>query len=277
MPKLKLLISLSLVLAVFITQVGAVRAAHQQDVSLITGTIQDVMVETNPESGSQIVVIILLMNDKTQTVRISIETAFGLGLIVLDENGNQAVDDSMFGSILEIDPAVTIPTETSAPEEKQHPVGAKISEFFSNIFGVDYELVMSARSNSFGFGVISQSLWITQKLGGDATLFQTILDAKKNHDYSEIALPFGAIPQNWGQFKKAVLHGEDDKNFGGVVSGSNGTRHETPLGQAKDKDGNGNNSVTPPGLGKDKDNNEKAGDPPGQNKDKNNNGNGNIK
>jgi len=315
MPTLKFLLSLFLGLTVVFAQVGAVYAAPpQQDGASLTGTVKDLVVEASPESGLPTVVITLLVDGEIQLVRVSVETAVDLGLIaldqegnpILDEDGNPVVDDTLFETDIEIDPTTIIP-EISEPEEKQHPVGAKITELFSGMFDVDYELVMSSHSNGFGFGVIAQASWMTETLGGDATLFQTILDAKKNHDYTGVALPDGVIPQNWGQLKNAVLPGEDNQNLGDVVSGGNDkpdnsgneNGHETTQGQSKDKDddhnwwkdkpemppgqmkekddnGNGNNPVTPPGQSKDKDkdkdNNGNSGNPPGQNKDKDNNG-----
>lgn len=294
MTKLKFLISVFLGLAVVFGLVGVVHAAPpQQEGTPITGTIQSVVVETNPESGVQTVVVDLLVNGESQIVRLSVETAVDLGLIVVDENGTPVVDDSIVGTDVDIDPATIIPEEP-VTEEKQHPVGAKITEFFSGLFDVDYEMVMSAHSDGLGFGVLTQSLWITQKLGGDATLFQTVLEAKKNHDYSLIALPDGTIPQNWGQLKKAVLKGEDDTSLGDIMSnggdetpGNSGNGNGNPEnpgnGNGKPENpGNGNKPETPPGQTKDQNTNNGNGrpeTPPGQTKDKNkdNNGNGKTK
>jgi len=293
MPKLKFLLSLLLGLAVVFAQVGAVQAAlPQQDGASITETVQDVVVEPSPESGLPTVVIALLVNGETQTVRVSVETAVGLGLIALDEdgnpisdeNGNPVVDDTLFGTDVEIDPTTIIPDETPVTEEEQHPVGAKITEFFSNLFDVNYELVMSSHSNGFGFGVIAQALWMTEKLGGDATLFQTILEAKKNHDYTGVTLPDGSIPQNWGQLKKALLQGNVDENLGDIVSGDSGKQGNSGNGKLEDP---GNGNPANPGNGKPENPGNSSGNgntsrpetSPGQDKDKNkdNNGNGKTK
>ncbi len=303
MSKLKLILSMLLGMAVVLTQVGAVHAAPpSQGDTPITGTVQGVVVEPVSDSGTQTVVVTLLVNGEIQTVRLSVETAAGLGLVKTDEAGNWVADETKVGTTVDIDPTTIIPDETPV-EEKQHPVGAKITEFFSGLLGVNYEMVMSSHSDGLGFGVLTQALWLTHKLGGDGNLFETILDAKKSGDYSLVALPDGTIPQNWGQFKKTVLQGDDDNSLGDIMSGNNDQpgnsgngygqetapgqnkdkdddhgwkkdKPETPPGQSKDKDnnGNGNGPVIPPGQNKEKDNNGKSGNPPGQNKDKDNNG-----
>ena len=283
MSSLKLLASVFLGLAIIFGRVGSVYAASpQQDDAPITGTIQSVIVETNSESGVQTVVVTLLVNGEVQMVRLGIEAAASLNLFVLDEmgnpvvgeDGNPVVDEALIGSGVEIDPSTVIPDEP-ATEEKQHPVGAKISEFFSGLFSVDDDVVMNSHTGGFGFGVITQAMWITHKLGGDASFFQTILDAKESGDYSLVTLPNGNIPQNWGQLKKTVLKGEDTNSLGDVMSdvisggdtqsgnpgngkpenpdngkpensgNSNGNKPDTPPGQTKDKtkDNNGNNKT----------------------------------
>lgn len=287
----KFLLSLLLGLAIIFFQVSAVYAAPVQDPLVITGTIQNVVIETNSATQISTVVVTWVVNGEVQNIRLSVETAAGLTLILVDDQGKPVLDanglpvanTSWIGYDVDIDPSLILPEEPLPPveppvvDEPQHPVGSKIAAFFSSFFDdVNYELVMSSHSNGFGFGAITQALWMTEKLGGDATLFQTILDAKKSHDYSLVTLPDGSVPQNWGQLKKALLQGEDDNSLGDIVSNGNG--HETAPGQGKDKD-NANNlkdkPTTPPGQAKDKDDNSVI--PPGQSKDKNKENNGNTK
>jgi hypothetical protein len=306
MPTLKLLLSLVLGLGLVIAQAGTVYAAPpQQDDVSITGTVHGVEVEAGSESDSQAVVVTLRMKNKTQTVRVSLETGIALGLVALDESKYPVIVDSSFGTDVTIDLDEVYPGSSVV----EHPVGSKVTDFFSNFMDVDYEMVSTSHSNSFGFGTITQALWMTEKLGGDATLFQTILTAKQTKDYQYVAIPGGEIPQNWGQFKKSVLSEKDNTTLGDVVSGNetldpvdvNGHTDQgqskdkdddhnwrkdnpvVPPGQTKDKDNNGNgtNPVTPPGQNKDKDkekdNNGNSGNPPGQDKDKDNSGNGKTK
>ena len=290
MPKLKFFLCLFLGVAVVIAQAGSALAAPSwQDDAPITGTVQSAVVEADSVSDTQTVLVTLLVNREAQSIHVSVQTAADLGLVSLDENGAAVIDESVWGSDLTIASA-DILSDGSVTNERDHPVGSKITEFFSGLVDVDYELVMSSRSNRFGFGVISQALWMTDNLGGDATLFETILDAKKSNDYTSVALSETTIPQNWGQFKKTVLQEAGDNTPGDVVSegtgkpddNGNGNPPAIPPGQNKDKDsnGNGNPPATPPGQGdKNKDNNSNSGNPPGQNKDKNqdNNGNGKTK
>lgn len=266
----KLLLSIFIGLAVIFAQVGSVHAAPpRQDVVPITGTVLSVDVETNSESGEQTVVVTILVDSVTKTARLSVDAAVELGLIVVDEdgypvvdeNGDPVVDDSILGTDMDFDPATIVPDEEpTPPEEAQHPVGAKIADFFSSLFDVNYNTVMSSRSDGFGFGVIAQALWMTDKLGGDSTLFETILDAKKSGDYSLVALPDGSIPQSWGQLKKTVLKGEDDNSLGDIMSGGSGNQTGNP--------GNGNGKPENPGNGKPE-------NPGNSNSNVNGNGNGN--
>jgi len=317
MQKVKFSACLLIVLTILFFQVGTADAAPpQQEDAPITGTVQNVVVETDTNNVSTVLVT-WLVNGETQTVRLSVDTAAYLTLILVDENGypildasgHPTADTTWAGWDIEMDPGMFIPDPVQPPtppaeEEPQHPIGAKIAEFFSTLFNsVDYDVVMGSHTDGFGFGVITQALWMTEKLDGDATIFQTILDAKKSHDYSMVVLPDGSIPQNWGQLKKALLQGEDDSTLGDVVTNGNG--HETAPGQGKGKDDDAerlkdkpeiapgqtkdkdkdNGSVTAPGQNKDKDkdNNGTPKNPPGQDKDKNkdkekdNNGNGKTK
>jgi hypothetical protein len=144
---------------------------------------------------------------------------------------------------------------------------------------VDYETVMDYHDDGVGFGVIAQALWITNALDGDSETFAAILEAKQNNDYSAITLPDGSTPQNWGQFRKAVMHDRDKskENLGAIMSGraDSGQGEET---QAEiQNNGNGNN----PDKGNNGANNGNAPDKD-KNKDKDkgnssNNGNGNNK
>jgi len=284
MSKWKLLISLILGLAVVFNQSGIVNAAPPfQDGTFIAGTIRNIEVQTDADTGDQTVVVTLLVNGESQSLRLSVETAIGLFLV--DED--LVVDDSMIDTDVEIYESSVIPDETPV-EEKQHPVGAKIAEFFSGLIDADYEMIMSSHSDGLGFGVITQALWMTQKLGGDDTLFQDILDAKLNNDdYSMITLPDGTFPQNWGQFKKAVLKGEDDDSLGDVMSDKEEKDDalENLRNRKPENLGNGNGKPENPGNGYGKpenpgnrngnsNGNGKPSTPPGQDKNKNKQNNG---
>ena len=175
-----------------------------------------------------------------QSVRISLATATTLNLITLDVNNKPVVNTAAIGSSITIDPAAIVP-EPSTTQKKQHPVGSALSNFFFNLTGVNYDMIMNSHNNGFGFGVIAQALWMTSKLGGDTSLFTQILDAKRSGDYSQIALPDGSIPQNWGQLKKALIKGSENGVNGAKPNGNNND-------QGKDNNnGNDNTNGNPNG------------------------------
>jgi len=244
MKKAKFLVSLTLAVTVLVAQASAVFAAPTS----ITGTVQSITLETDTNTAVTTVLVTLLENGATQIVRIGIESATALGLVTLGGDGNPIINDLALGQPIEIDPATVI----SAQQDNQHPVGSALATFFSDILNLDYETIMTAHDEGTGFGVIAQALWLTKKLDGDVDLFILILEAKKNKDYSAFLLEDGTIPQNWGQFKKAVMDGKKGKP--GIVM------------REKDNNGNDNNGN---GNGKDKDKDKN------KDKDKDNNGNGN--
>ena len=276
MTRTKILIS-TLIAAIFLaTQVIAVGAAPvNQDTTPITGTIitDGITLETD-SAGITTVVVTLTNADGTQTVRLSLDEAERLELVEDDGTGNFVVNDLKYGEEVDIDPATVIPDETDGTtEEPQHPVGSAISDFFSDLLGVDYDTVMEYHDEGTGFGVIAQALWMTNALEGDTELFSNILDAKKNKDYSGITLPDGSTPQNWGQFRQAVMKDREKakENLGAIMSG----RAESELDDTQIKPKNNGNSPdneNDNGNGKDKgkDNKNKDKDK-GKDKDKNKN------
>lgn len=262
MTRIKILSTLVLATIFLATQVIAAGAAPaNQESTPITGTVVDITLDTDPETGLTTVLVTLDVGTETdQTVRLSLEDATSLGLI----NADGTVNEDAKGTDIEIDPSVVIPDAPEDPvEEKQHPVGSALSDFFSDLLGVDYETIMEYHEEGVGFGVIAQALWMTNALDGDSEIFATILEARQNHDYSGITLPDGSTPQNWGQFRKALLKDPEKakQNLGMIMSGhADGTPDD---GTPTDPPGNGNGN--PPGQDKDK------------NKDKGNNGNGKDK
>lgn len=239
----KFIISLFLALTLTVIQIGL---AFAKDTTSISGTVQDVRIETDDITGGKTVAVTLVdANGATQTVNLSVDYAVSLGLVTIaPDTGKPSVNDTAFGSEVTIDPTEPI------IDEKEHPAGSSLSDFFSDILGVDYEMIMDYHDEGAGFGVIAQALWITKQMDGDTTLFQTIMDAKLNGDYSGITLEDGSTPKNWGQFKNAVLKDGKDNSLGDVKSGKAGDSQNQ-----KDKDDKDN------GKGRDKGNkgNDKGG------------------
>ena len=209
-----------------VTQISVASAGPPlQDGTLVEGNVESVVIETNTETGEAegVVVSIKDKSGVTQTFNLSPDYATSLGLVVDDGAGGYAVAEGVVGLPVFIDPNAAVLAE----EEKEHPVGSALSEFFYDMLGVDYEKVMEYHEDGMGFGVIAQALWMTNALDGDTITFEAILDAKKNHDFSAITLPDGSTPKNWGQFRKAVMSDREKskENLGSVMSGRTGIDH----------------------------------------------------
>jgi hypothetical protein len=236
MSKAKLFVSLMLAFALLSAQVSTVLAAPpQQNPEPITGTVNSITLETDSAGVTTVLVTLTDDTGAQQTVRLSVDTAVSLNLVTLDEAGNPVVNDAAVGGSVTIDPGTVIADEEAA----QHPVGSALADFFSSLLGVDYDTIMSVHEEGVGFGVIAQALWLTNALDGDAELFAMIIDAKQSGDYSAIVLPDGSSPQNWGQFRKALL--DHKQNLGQIMSGhaSNGTEETPTTGSASPDNGNG--------------------------------------
>jgi len=272
MTRTKVMFSTLLATIFLATQIITAGAAPlQQGITPITGTIEKVVLETDSETGATIVVVTLTdESDVTQTVRLSVKDATILGL--LTSEGEITTD--LAGKPIEIDPATVLPdTAEETDNEVQHPVGSALSDFFSDLLGVDYETVMDYHDDGIGFGVIAQALWMTNALEGDSEIFLAILDAKQNKDFSGITLPDGSEPQNWGQFRKAVMSDRDKakENLGAIMSGragdNQGDEEQTELKN------NGKNPFKDKEKGAEKNNNgknENKGNGKEKNKDKGN-------
>jgi len=228
MKNIKFLISLTLVFAVLAAQVSAVFAAP----AAIAGTVQSVTLETNTNTAVTTVLLTVVANGESQTVRITLESAITLGIITLGGDGNPVINELILGQPVEIDPATVIIDE----QMDQHPVGSALATFFSDI--IDYKTIMAAHEDGTGFGVIAQTLWLTRKLDGAADLFVAIIEARRTKDFSAFVLEDGTIPQNWGQFKKVIMDGKKGKpgiamtDQGNNGSGNNGNGN----GNGKDRD-----------------------------------------
>jgi hypothetical protein len=235
----KSITTLLLIVTVLFAQVGSVLAAPaSQETTPIAGTIDTVVVETDEAGVTTVVVTLTDDLGATQTVRLSLETAVGLGLIQTDPaTGEPVVDpvtgaplvvEGLAGQPIEIDPATVIPDDGTGEEETAHPIATLLAAFF----GEDASVVDQYHADGFGFGVIAQAMWMSQQLNGDASVANMILEAKESGDYSAFVLPDGSTPANWGQFKKAVL--DKQNNLGVIVSG-----HADPLSEDQLQNGNG--------------------------------------
>lgn len=238
----KLLTGALLVLAVLFAQVGTVFAAPAiQDTTSITGTVTSVVPETDASGVTTVLVTLSDSLGQTQTVRIGLDTAVTLGLVIVDPV-TQAVTAVDLAGL----PTVTIEPTAILPDVAAdvHPIAALLASFF----GMGAAEVDALHEDGFGFGVIAQAMWMSRNLEGDATTAGLILEAKKNNDFSAFTLPDGTTPANWGQLKKALL--EKKNNLGVIVSGHADNETENSLtqpnnGHGKDKDKDKGNNKKP--------------------------------
>ena len=262
MFKTKFITSLLLAMAVLFAQVGMVAAAPPaQDPTPLTGTIKTIVIETDANNVTTVLVTFEDAQAATQTIRLSLAAAAGLGLV--DETTLQ-VNEAQIGQPVTLDPAVVIPEEESA--ENVHP----IATILANFFGEDPSVVSGYHEDGFGFGVIAQAMWISRNLTGtedevgDASLADDILQAKRDKDFETFFADheeFGDVlgdemPTNWGQFKKLLK--EKKQNLGVIVSGQADESTEDPALQqhpGQQNQDNGKNKDKDKGKGKDKNRN----------------------
>ncbi|HID64489.1 MAG TPA: hypothetical protein EYP49_17360 [Anaerolineae bacterium] len=255
----------------------------EEESALISGVIEDIVIEADEDTGTTTVLVTLLVDEttgETRTVRLSLETALALGLVVEDADGNLTINEEMIEQTVEINPDDVIEDDG---EGFLHPVASALAEFFADTLGLDYDEIMGYHEDGMGFGVIAQACWMSYMLGDEVTA-SDILEAKKSGDFSSIELPDGETATNWGQFKKAALSNDKaQKNLGAIMSGRAGMDQEQQQetaatanqGQGKGKKGKGTSGegsgppAGSPGKGKDKGNDSgPPAEPPGKGKDK---------
>jgi hypothetical protein len=245
MNKLKLILTMALTFVVLFAQVGNVAAAPLAATN-ITGTVTGIALDTDANN----VTTVLVTLNETQTVRISVDTANGLGLL-----------DSMTGDPVPVNgQIVTITADTIIPDTTpvEEPVINPISDLLAGFFHVDASVIEGYHTDDgFGFGVIAQALWMSRNLTGkdgqvgDASLAKEILSVKRGDETYEkffeehpgLLAEGATTPTNWGQFRKAFSNKKN--NLGVVVSGQSdesNTTTQSEHGNGNDNGhGNGNN------------------------------------
>ena len=264
----KIIVSLTLVIALLTLSVGTVFA--QETVEDVTGTVQSISIETDAETGETTVVVEVLdaTTGESQFVRISEADAVALGLVTTDPvTGEPVVVEEAVGSETTIGGDVIIPDEDTGEEEQEHPVGSALGEYFGELLGVDYDMIMEFHEgsedgdNGMGFGVIAQALWLTSQAEGAFTV-EELLKAKRDHDYSLITLGESeSTPENWGDVVKFLKKGE---NLGSIMSGKadNGEPDdEVETTELQSGKGNGKGNGKDNGKGNGKDNGHGNGKP----------------
>ncbi len=243
MTKTKLFASLLLVLAVLFMQVGNVAAAPQtQDgTTTIGGTVTQIGEPQTDANGVTTVLVTVKGADGTETtVRVSESTAAGLQV---GQTVNLTVNA---GDVIP-------PTE----ETEVNPISKILADFFFKDDPTMASVIDSYHTGDndagqvFGFGVITQALWMSKSINNgttDAATLSLILQAKATGDYSKFTTADGSPITNWGQFKKAILQKDKGKHNLGVIVSGHVNDETTPNEHGKGKD-NGK------GKGQDKKNN----------------------
>src|SRR5215210_2317135 len=168
--KIKFSLSILLVVGFLVIQIGGiVTASALQNPAPVSGFVQSITLEADTITSVTIVSLdIIDMNQASQSIRVSQETAIALGLVVLNEDGKPEINNSALGKQVEVNSVNIIPSH----EKNQHPVGSALATFFSDVPGMDYETIMAVHDQGVGFGIIAQTLWLTTKLEGNAEVFE---------------------------------------------------------------------------------------------------------
>jgi hypothetical protein len=198
-----------------------------------TGTVTSITVD-DLASATSTVTVNLTPDPTPVDVSISLEDAVSNGLLI--------VNTTMIGQMIVIDPTLIVDSTTYSN------VVSRLGAFFGSTLGIDFATLEAYHEAGFGYGVITQSLWMATNLGGDAAMLEAILQAKLSGDYSALE----TTATNWGQFRKEAISSAK-QNQGQVMSGkADLPTEETTSATATTKTNNGN------GNSNEKSNNGKA-------------------
>jgi hypothetical protein len=200
----------------------------------ITGTIKAIEIQVDTDTLVTTVVVTLEGVDAVLTpYRLSPDTAVGLDLITV------VAVDAMIGQTITVNPEDLAPEDTTST----HPIDQILGDFLANLLGVDPAIVSDYHEQGMGYGLIAQAGILSYALDGDATMMQTILDAKLTGDFSTVVLPDGTTPSNWGELRKVVIDQKGSlKNLGNIVSGhAEEDMNTVDTNTDQDQNNNGNN------------------------------------
>ena len=135
----------------------------------ISGEVKSVTLGTDSVTNEpNVTVTILDEQGVEQTVTLDLGTAATLGLIETDPVSGEPIIDPVTGEPIvapgAVGSRVTINPTSEDEDEKEHPVGSAIADFF----GVDYDTIIGYHEDGVGFGIIAQALWMTKSMDGDS-------------------------------------------------------------------------------------------------------------
>jgi hypothetical protein len=224
--KVKFLVSLMLAVSILIVQTGGVFSTSALQTSpALEGTIQSITLETYSTTAMTIVSVTVMDSDQVfQTVQVSEKIAKDLGLVVFDGDGKLVINDLALGQQIEISPDMVLPDKA----EDRHPVGNALATFFSNIPGVDYDIIMLAHNDGVSFRVIARVLWLTTKLKGNANVFEALLLARETGDFKDFTFEDGTIPKSWAELRKGIYDGKKLENLDNLMFNSDAGNRNPP-------------------------------------------------
>jgi hypothetical protein len=214
---IKRILGIALAIAVAASQASVAVAAPQLDP--LIGTIDSISEGTDSGGNTIIIVNYTDTDGNAQTAELSVADAEALGLISVDPNTGDITILATAGTAIDITEVAVDPC--ALPEGADQPVGEALTTFFCGALDVDYDTIAGWHEDGYGFGVITQALFMAQTLGGDMALAEEILLAKTSGLYDGLGLPEDADVNNWGQLKKYVMSEEVKSltNLGAIMSG----------------------------------------------------------
>jgi hypothetical protein len=164
-----------------------------------TGTVTSITVDDLASTTSTVTVN--LTPDPTPfDVTIGLEDAVSNGFLI--------VNTAMVGESIVIDPSLVLDSTTYSN------VVSRLGTFFGSTLGIDFATLAAYHDAGYGYGVISQALWMATNMEGDAATLDAILQAKLTGDFSALS----TTATNWGQFRKEALS-SGKQNLGQIMSG----------------------------------------------------------
>jgi hypothetical protein len=177
----------------------------------LTGVVKSLVVETDPVSKAvtlKVTLTVTLANGTKadQVVSLDLPGALSLGLVSITP------DATKIGTSVVIDPKKIL--ESSSFTQMTTKIGA----YFGPALGVTFAQLAAYQKAGYGLGEITQACWMAVQAGGNATLLDQILTAKKTGNFSALVLPGGKTASNWGQLRKLLLT-DPHQNLGSIMSG----------------------------------------------------------
>jgi hypothetical protein len=174
---------------------------------VLSGTVTGFSLVTDPLTG--LTSLTLTLTDALNAVHVvslNLTAALSQGLITIN------INSARIGTAIVIDPSLILGSTVYTK------IVTQLGSFFGTSLGVTFDQLAAYHAAGVGYGVLTQALWMSVNLNGNAALLDQILAAKSNHDFSSLVLPGGATAANWGQLRKLAMT-DKHQNLGSIISG----------------------------------------------------------